>query len=44
VGKMEKVRWRIDLASSEHGEGGGGWPTMARGAVVLRSVVGGSAA
>jgi hypothetical protein len=43
VGKMEKVRWRIDLASSEHGEGGG-WPTMARGAVVLRSVVGGSAA
>jgi hypothetical protein len=42
VGKMEKVRRRIDLASSEHGEGG--WPTMARGAVVLRSVVGGSAA
>jgi hypothetical protein len=24
VGKMEKVRWRIDSASSERGDGGGG--------------------
>jgi hypothetical protein len=40
VGKTEKVKWRIDSASSECVGGA----TTVRGAAVLRPVAGGSAA